>query len=234
MKVITLLVPVIVIIENIECLNPSHRYFLAFDLSNCPGRIGRNLKSINNTLCFGSSPLDVNSTVTCFLQYKVVGEPRTFVVADVENNAEFERRLFQLSTKACCVFKYESDTLVDYGQFARFLGVDGRKPENNPLANVTEALWCEFGINFGEKNATESLAIWKQEAELVFKSKNMGVAVEIFKTLGERKVHVLVAMEASAFDLFLFNTPFNQNIPNTLSTKCKTVIDFKTALSRLN
>lgn len=236
MKLLTLQILVLITINigSTECLNFTERYFLNIDLSNCPGSIGRELKSINKTLCFDSSPLDVNSTVTCFLQFKVVGEPRTFVVVDVQNNAELERRLFQLTTQ--CVYKFESDRVVDYDQLARFSGVDVSliKLGKNPFANVTEAVWCQFEINFGDKNATEALAIWKKEAELVFKYKTMGYPVEIFEILGKRKVHVLVAQEMFVLDQFWFSTPFNQNIPNILPTKCKTIIDFKTALSRLD
>lgn len=39
-----------------------------------------------------------------------------------------------------------------------------------------------------DKNQTELTALWKAEAEIVIKTRNAGIPLELFKTLGEQTV----------------------------------------------
>ncbi|XP_060583996.1 uncharacterized protein LOC132740160 [Ruditapes philippinarum] len=146
---------------------------------------------------------------------------------NVESSAELERRLSVLARRNS--FKYESEPIVDYANFAiKTLGVSNGTAilEGNTLNQSVEIIYCEFNINFGVKTASEGLATWKREAEAVFNSRKSGSAIEIFKTLGERTVHLMTEMTASSLDEILFLVPFAQEIPNTLGTRCKVARKF--------
>ncbi|XP_045198990.2 uncharacterized protein LOC123553316 [Mercenaria mercenaria] len=240
MRFSILVLPLVLLMINIddaESVNTTQRYFITIDIGNARvnGQYGvdnrRSLNLIENTLCETRPPRNSENPVTCFLKFKIVGEPRVFVVVDVLDSMELERRLRSLIRSS--TFRYESEPLIDYVKFAtEILGIDPTLAvlEGNTLRNIPEALWCEFNINFGDKNATEILSIWKQEAEVVFQARKSGTPTEVFKTLGERTVHLMVEMDATAFDQLLFGTPFNQQIPNTLSTTCKTIVSFDKVL----
>jgi hypothetical protein len=71
---------------------------------------------------------------------------------NVENSAELERRLSVLARRNA--FKYESEPIVDYANFAiKTLGVSNGTAilEGNTLNQSVEIIYCEFNINFGGK-----------------------------------------------------------------------------------
>ncbi|XP_045189125.2 uncharacterized protein LOC123546702 isoform X2 [Mercenaria mercenaria] len=225
-------------IDGTQSLNTTKRYLITINIGNAKVNkqnsvdSRKSLELIENTLCKATPQSNSKKHVKCFLKFKIVGETRVIVVVDVLDSIELESRLRSLVRSS--TFRYESEPLVYYDRFARqVLGVDPALAvlKGNTLKNTLEALWCEFNINFGDKSAAEILSIWKQEAELVFQTRKSGVPTEVFKTLGERTVHVLVEIDAAAFDQLLFGTPFNQQIPNTLTTTCKTIVSFDNVLN---
>ncbi|KAK7493416.1 hypothetical protein BaRGS_00015316 [Batillaria attramentaria] len=132
---------------------------------------------------------DYSTATHVIYKFKVTGESKIISVIQVNNVLGFERtigglaRLGSLEVTCCPIIGYEN--------FAQNLGVDmgliTAPPRPLPKENL---YWWSFDLEHTGKSTEEFLQAWKREAEFVMGARTKdGFPIELFKVVGERKVH---------------------------------------------
>lgn len=146
--------------------------------------------------------------LTVVHKLKVTGEARVFAYVKTSSPLALERvvsGLWKLGP-----VEVDCQPVVSYENFAENIKVADELLKKSQSCLEKEGLyWLEVLIEYNGKTYDEFMALWKKEATTVLTIRSKGEAkLELFKSLAQRKVHVLInAPEAAKLDLLALNLP---------------------------
>lgn len=163
--------------------------------------------------------LNYPNATRCVHKYKVTGESTIVAVYEVTNVIGLERMVSGLARLGN--MDVTCQPLKPYEKFAEMLQVDRNltKPSTNCLAGDKQLFWLEFRVEYPDKSMEQLIQTWQREAAFALGARASGTHLELFKVLGERRVHVFVAMDPDNLDTLTFNLPvMKENGCNTFIT----------------
>ncbi|XP_045171616.1 uncharacterized protein LOC123533801 [Mercenaria mercenaria] len=195
-------------------------YFLTISLNtgeqggiDLPGMVDK----VRNLLC------NYSSVTTCVHKFKVTGEAKIVAVFDVSNVIGLERMVAGLARLGN--IDVTCKLLKPYEKFAQMLNVDEEltKPSTNCITKEKQLFWLDFTVEYQGKSTEELVSTWTREAKFALEARKSGVNLELFKVVGERKVHVFIAMEPDELDTLTFNLPVMKENGNGVTIVCQAI-----------
>ncbi|XP_045187753.2 uncharacterized protein LOC123545492 isoform X2 [Mercenaria mercenaria] len=165
-----------------------------------------------------------SSSSKCVHKFKVTGEAKIVAVFAVSNIIGLERMVAGLAKLGNIDVTCKS--LKPYEKFAEMLKVDGEltKPSTNSISKDKCLHWLDITINYPGKSTDELLKIWTKEATAALEARvKGGVHLELFKVVGERKVHLFIVMEPDELDGLTWNLPIVTENGSGVTTITKAV-----------
>ncbi|KAM7451427.1 hypothetical protein ABFA07_001086 [Porites harrisoni] len=163
--------------------------------------------------------------------WKAVGERKVFYVMRVDNPDDIDRMSFNLPIvkEMGDQVQLEVTPLRAYEAFATELNkkVTGEDDTFEELPTVSKEglfFWLTFTIEYPGKTQDELLAVWLQEAKAAIGGKKKGSVVDIWKVIGERKVHVLMCVDSPDYiDRISFQLPLMKQMGDSVQVKVTSV-----------
>lgn len=163
--------------------------------------------------------------------WKVVGERKVLCVMKVDSPDDIDRISFHLPMvkEMGDQVQLEVTPLRTYEGLATELNkkVTGDDTTFEEVPTVPKAglfYWITSTIEYPGKTQDELLTVWLQEAKAVIGGKRSGKVVDLWKALGERKVHVLVCVESPyEVDRISFDLPLMKQMGDSIHMEVKSV-----------
>ncbi|CAH3147438.1 unnamed protein product [Porites evermanni] len=163
--------------------------------------------------------------------WKVVGERKVLYVMRVDNPDDIDRMSFSLPIvkEMGDQVELEVKPLRAYEAFATELNkkVTGEEDSFQELPTIPKAglfYWITITIEYPGKTQDELLAVWLQEAKAAIGGKKKGSVVDIWKVIGERKVHVLMCVDSPYIvDRISFELPLMKQMGDSVQMEVTSV-----------
>ncbi|XP_073249059.1 uncharacterized protein [Porites lutea] len=163
--------------------------------------------------------------------WKVVGERKVLYVMRVDNPDDIDRMSFNLPIvkEMGDQVELEVKPLRAYEAFATELNkkVTGEEDAFQELTTIPKAglfYWITIMIEYPGKTQDELLAVWLQEAKAAIGGKKKGSVVDIWKVIGERKVHVLMCVDSPYIvDRISFELPLMKQMGDSVQMEVTSV-----------
>lgn len=166
--------------------------------------------------------------------WKVVAERKVIIIID-ECASELDKMLFStpLMKKMGDQVKVKVSPLITYEQFANnvneMISNDTRYEYKEPVkSNGNLYYWAEFNVEYPDQTLQDLLKLWSLEAAAALGAKSKGVAVDLWKCVGQRRVFCLVCFDKpNGFDMMSFGLPIMKGNGNNVDLTGKSVISFE-------
>ena len=164
--------------------------------------------------------------------YKVVGEQKAYIVIEKKSD-ELDKMMFQtpLMTKLGDQVTVTVTELLKYETFANnineMISSDKRYEINDIVKRDGMFFWAEFNVGYSGLTLDEFLRLWMEEASVGMGAKSTGLAVDLWKCVGVRRVHVLLNFDSmSELDKTIFCLPIMQKNGHNVDLKLKPLVTF--------